>query len=305
MKKILFIVVILSFAFNIYAQEKSIFGTECAITGDDFSKDEEYSVWLYEKSSLTLENTSLKDAYAKVVKDLNDKDTGDLYHYHLLYKKYPEMPKKSVTLTGNIEKDDYTSYKCNIDIKNDNNKKIVINISAFGKTGTISLEQAGNNVQVVRKTAILDRHTSSARHNPENRPGSITNGWQKVDKYYGAIEFLCSGEKAKANEVMFQSHYVCDDCTYEKYFKNMDIKSTYNTLFKDLPNTFQSFPKTLPLSNKKIDSDWTEHKFTWKGNKLYVRESSKETDEYYTNIEFIQEKDGVKVLLSGYGAYPK
>ncbi len=39
MKKLLFIVVILSFAFNIYAQEKSIFGTECAITGDDFSKD--------------------------------------------------------------------------------------------------------------------------------------------------------------------------------------------------------------------------------------------------------------------------
>lgn len=303
MKKILFIVVILSFAFNIYAQEKSIFGTECAITGDDFSKDEEHSVWLYEKSSLTLENISLKDAYAKVVKDL--KDNMNLYHYEYLYKKYPKMPKKSVTLTGNIDKKVSNSYNCNIDIKNDNNKKIVINISAFGKTGTISLEQAGNNVQIVRKTAILDLHTKAAKFNPENTPGSITNGWQKVDKYYGAIEFLCSGEKAKANEVMFMSINWCEDCTYEKYFKNMDIKSTYNTLFKDLPNTFQSFPKTLPSSNQKIDSEWTEHKFTWKGNKLYVRESSKETDEYYTNIEFIQEKDGVKVLLSGYGVYPK
>lgn len=303
MKKILFIVFVLSFAFNTYAQEKSIFGDSCVVTGDDFSKDKEYSVWLYEKSSLTLENISLKDAYEKVVKDLND--NMNLYHYEYLYKKYPKMPKKNVTLTGDIDKNISDSYKCNIDIKNDNNKKIVINISAFDKTGTISLEQAGNNVQIVRKTAILDLHTKAAKFNPENTPGSITNGWQKVDKYYGAIEFLCSGEKAKANEVMFMSINWCEDCTHEKYFKNMDIKSAYNALFKDLPNTFQSFPKTLPSSNQKIDSEWTEYEFTWEGKNLHVNKSSKESDEYYTNIEFIQEKDGVKVLLSGYGTYPE
>ena len=84
----------------------------------------------------------------------------------------------------------------------------------------------------------------------------------------------------------------------------MDIKSTYNALFKDLPKTFESFPKTLPSSNQTIDSKWKKHTFIWKGNNLYVRESSKETDEYYTILEFMQEKDGVKVRLSGYGAYP-
>lgn len=303
MKKVLFTVLFLCFSFNIYAQEKSIFGDSCIVTGDDFSKDEENTMRLYAKGSLTLDNTSLKDAYALVVKDLND--NTDLYHYKYLYKKYPKMPNKSVTLSGNIDENVYASYNCNIDIKNNNNTKIEIKISTFGKTGDIILEQVGKNVQVTRKTAILDLHTYSARHNPENKPGSITNGWQKVDTYYGAIDFLCSGEKAKANEVMAQSFYICDDCTYEKYFKGMDIKSAYNALFKDLPKTFKTFPKTLPSSNQTIDSEWFEHKFTWEGNKLYVRESSTETDDYYTNLEFIQEKDEVKVRLSGCAVYPQ
>lgn len=302
MKKVLFTVLFLCFALNIYAQEKSIFGDSCVVTGDDFSKDKEHSKWLYEKGSLILDNISLKDAYALVVKDLND--NTDLYHYKYLYKKYPKMPKKSVTLTGDIDKNVSRSYKCNIDITNDNNKKIEIKISAFGKTGDIILEQVDKNVQVTRKTAILDLHADAAKFNPENTPGSITNGWQKVDQYYGAIDFLCSGEKAKANEVMSMSINWCEDCTYEKYFKGMDIKSTYNALFKDLPKTFESFPKTLPSSNQTIDSKWNKHTFIWKGNNLYVRESSKETDEYYTILEFMQEKDGVKVHLSGYGAYP-
>lgn len=305
MRKIFFIVFIVSLAFTAYAQEESIFGTECAVTGENFSKDEEHSIWIYEKASLTLENISLKDAYAKVVKDLNDKDTGNLYHYKLLYKKYPEMPKKSVSIQGNMDKDAYAPYKCNIDIAFITNKKIKIKISAFDKTGIITLEQIGSSVQVVRKTAVLDLHTSAARHNPENKPGSITNGWQKVDSYFGAIEFLCSGEKAKENEIMAQSFNTCDACIFEKYFKNMDIKEAYNALFKNIPKTMKSFPKDLPLSNRKIENEWYIHEFTWKKNRMRVSESSKETEEYYTDIEFIQEKDGVKVQLSGYGIYPK
>ena len=64
-------------------------------------------------------------------------------------------------------------------------------------------------MQVTRKTPILDLHADAAKFNPENTPGSITNGWQKVDQYYGAIDFLCSGEKAKANEVMSMSINWC------------------------------------------------------------------------------------------------
>ena len=303
MKKILFIVFLLSFIINSYAQEESLFGSKCAVKGEDFYRSEHSYIWLYEKGSLTLENTSLKDAYAEVVKDLND--YMYLYHYEYLYKKYPEMPAESVSLEGDIDDDMSASYKCNIDITNDDNKKIVINISAFGKTGFISLEQTGKNVQVVRKTAILDKHADAAKYDTENKPGDIINSWQTVNSYFDSIEFLCSGEKADKNEVMSASYYACDDCVREKYFKNMDIKETYNALFKDIPDTFESFPKTLPLNNKKIEAEWTEHKFTWHGNKLYVNESSKETEEYYTNVEFIQEKDGVKVLLSGYGVYPE
>ena len=298
MKKVLFTVLFLCFAFNIYAQEKNIFGDECVVTGDDFSK----TVRLYEKGLLTLDNTSLKDAYEKVIKDLNDKKR--LYHYEFLYKKYPEMPNKSVTLSGNIDENVYASYNCNIDIKNNNNTKIEIKISAFGKTGDIILEQVGKNVQVTRKTAILDLHTYAARHNPENKPGSITNGWQKVDKYYGAVEFLCSGEKAKANEVMGQSFYICDDCTYEKYFKGMDIKSAYNALFNDIPNTYKLFPKTLPLNNKIIDTEYDVYEYTWKGSELNVHKSYKDLEES-VNVDFIQDKGGVKVRLSGYAVYPE
>ena len=303
MKKILFIVFLLSFIINSYAQEESLFGSKCAVKGEDFYRSEHSYIWLYEKGSLTLENTSLKDAYAEVVKDLND--YMYLYHYNYLYKIYPEMPAESVSLEGDIDDDMSASYKCNIDIKNDNNKKVVINISAFGKTGFISLEQAGKNVQVVRKTAILDKHADAAKYDTENKPGDIINGWQTVNSYFDSIEFLCNGEKADKNEVMSASYYACDDCVREKYFKNMDIKETYNALFKDIPDTFESFPKTLPLNNKKIEAEWIEHEFAWHGNKLYVNESSKETEEYYTNVEFIQEKDGVKVLLSGYGVYPE
>ena len=136
MKKILFIVFLLSFIINSYAQEESLFGSKCAVKGEDFYRSEHSYIWLYEKGSLTLENTSLKDAYAEVVKDLND--YMYLYHYNYLYKKYPEMPAESISLEGDIDDDMSASYKCNIDIKNDNNKKVVINISAFGKTGFIS-----------------------------------------------------------------------------------------------------------------------------------------------------------------------
>lgn len=298
MKKVLFTALFLCFAVNIYAQAESIFGSGCSIKGW------KYALYLYEKDLITLDNTSLKDAYALVVKDLNDNNMR-LYHYESLYKKYPKMPKKSVTLSGNIDKDIYASYNYNIDIKNDNNTKIEIKISAFGKTGDIILEQIGKNVQVTRKTAILDTHSRAARHNPENKPGSITNGWQKVDDYYDEIEFLCSGEKAKANEVMAQSFYTCDDCTYEKYFKGMDIKSTYNALFQVIPKTMENMPKDLPLQTETLENPDDIFEFNWENkNDLYISISSKETNEYYTDIEFMQDTNGVKVHLSGYGAYP-